>query len=382
MKITTTGLTIPFTGLKKQYNELRTEILDAADSALRTGNFMNGTYTAEFEQWLAKRNKVNYAVTCHSATNALEAMAAYYYHSLNHVPNVLLPTMTYIATVNAFLREGWEVTLVDCDAYGVMNLDKIPNYINFDLVVIVGLFGISVYDLIDLHWRHKFKNEAWDLSPIVVEDAAQHWLAHDCDRAGMSSALSFDPLKNLPNYGNGGAVVTDDAGLANFVRSWRDNGKPDHDHVGTNARMSESDCAQMMVKTKHIDRWQTRRREIARYWIDRFRDVEGLRPLINDANIRDHGLQKFAIEVDHRDMLYKQLILRNIETKIHYPKPLHEFGVFQEKCAGPDMLAAASSLCRRHIGLPFYPELTDLEVEYIADQVVECVDANREQVLV
>ena len=152
--------------------------------------------------------------------------------------------------------------------------------------------------------------------------------------------------------------------------------------VATNSRMSEVDCAQMLVKTRHIDRWQERRRSIARYWIDRFRDVESMRTLITDNNIRDHGLQKFVIEVDSRDTLMQQLSLRKIETKIHYRYPLHEIGVYRDQCGGPDMLAAASGLARRCLSLPFYPELTDLEVEYIADRVVECVDANRAQVLV
>ena len=374
-------MTIPFIGLKKQYNDLRTEILDATDIVLRSGNLMNGNSTAEFEYWLAKKNRVTHAITCHSGTHALEIMAAYYIKSLNHVPRVLIPTMTYAATVNAFMREGWEVTLIDCDAQGIMNLSRISGVVDFDLAVIVGLYGASIYDLIDMEWRYRFKNETWDLTPLVVEDAAQHWLSHNCDRIG-TSAISFDPTKNLASYGNGGAVLTSDPNLAEYARGWRDNAKPAHDMVATNSRMSEVDCAQMLVKTRHIDRWQERRRSIARYWIDRFREVESMRTLITDTNIRDHGLQKFVIEVDSRDTLMQQLNLRKIETKIHYRYPLHEIGVYRDHCGGPDMLAAASGLARRCLSLPFYPELTDLEVEYIADRVVECVDANREQVLV
>jgi dTDP-4-amino-4,6-dideoxygalactose transaminase len=73
-----TGLKIPFTGLKKQYSNLRTEILDVTDEVYRSGQFMDGNYTAEFENWLARRNNTKYAVTCHSGTHALEIIAAYY----------------------------------------------------------------------------------------------------------------------------------------------------------------------------------------------------------------------------------------------------------------------------------------------------------------
>ena len=101
---TTTGLTIPFTGLRKQYNNLRNEILDATDEVLRSGVLMNGNYTAEFENWLAKKNGVSYAVTCHSGTQALEILASFYReHDLNFVkpPTVIVPALTYPATANA-----------------------------------------------------------------------------------------------------------------------------------------------------------------------------------------------------------------------------------------------------------------------------------------
>jgi dTDP-4-amino-4,6-dideoxygalactose transaminase len=206
----------------------------------------------------------------------------------------------------------------------------------------------------------------------VVEDAAQHWLSHNCDRVG-TSAISFDPTKNLCSYGNGGAVLTDDSNLAEFARHWRDNAKPAHDLIGTNSRMSEVDCAQMLVKTKHLDRWQKRRHDIAAYWIERFKDVSGLRTLITTNTLRDHGLQKFVLDIDHRDAIVEHLTLRKIETKIHYRYPLHETGIYTTHCGGPDFFAAASSLARRCVSLPFYPELTDLQVEYIADQVISLV---------
>lgn len=305
-------------------------------------------------------------MTCHSGTNALEAMAAYYRSLVDHKhPTALLPTMTYIATVNAFLREGWKVHLVDCDQYGVIDWDSVDQNVDFDLVAIVGLFGISV--------RNLAEHRMWP-SAIVIEDAAQHWLADNCERT-QSSALSFDPLKNFPSYSNGGAVVTNDLNLAEYVRSWRNNGKPNHSFVGSNARMSESECAQMLVKSLYVDIWQKRRQDIAKYWISRFKAF-GIRTLIDETNIEGHGLQKFVLDIDNRDKVYKQLNADGIEVKIHYEKPLHEFGVFQKQCI-PTTGTTASVLCQRHMGIPFYPELTDLEIEHIADHIIECVSNNK-----
>ena len=101
------GLVIPFTGLKKQYNTLRTEILDVTDEVLRSGQLMSGNYTAEFENWLAKKNQSKYAVTCHSGTNALEIIATYYRAKSGiNPPRAVIPSMTYVATANAFANAG------------------------------------------------------------------------------------------------------------------------------------------------------------------------------------------------------------------------------------------------------------------------------------
>ena len=140
---TTTGLTIPFTGLRKQYNNLRTEILEATDEVLRSGQLMNGNYTAEFESWLAKKNHSKYAVTCHSGTHALEILAEYYKKELNMLhPIVLIPSVTYAATANAFIRAGWDVNFVDVDSYGLFDVRKIAD-VGYDAVVLVGLYEIG-----------------------------------------------------------------------------------------------------------------------------------------------------------------------------------------------------------------------------------------------
>ena len=354
-----TGLKIAFTGLKKQYNNLRSEILDVTDEVYRSGQLMDGNYTAEFENWLAKRNGVKYAVTCHSGTHALEIIAAYYAQKIGMTtaPKVLIPTLTYAATANAFMRAGWEVVLVDTDTYGVINLKKVAQDLNVQAVVAVGLYGIAL------------KNQLYYASGIVIEDAAQHWLSNEGFRLGNAAAISFDPMKNLNNYGNGGAVVTSDIDLLSFAREWRNNGKPVHQELGTNSRMSEVDCAQMMVKTKYIDQWQKRRGEIAKYWIDRFKGT-GIRSLIDDNNFTHHSFHKFVIDLDRRDIVKRNLDLHNIETKIHYAHPLHELSAYTH-LDGPDILSVASALSRRVLSLPIYPELSDLEVEYIIDQVID-----------
>ena len=361
-----TGLTIPFTGLRKQYNNLRVEILDVTDTVLRSGILMNGNYTAEFENWLAKKNNSSYAITCHSGTHALEIIAEYYRdHDLSFVkpPTVIVPAMTYPATANAFLRAGWSVIIADTDYYGQINIKNIIKDMDthYHAVCAVGLYGA------DLRGIDTIANRA-----IVVEDAAQHWLSNNCVRQGTASAISFDPTKNFANYSNGGAVVSNDRDLLDYARNWINNGKhTNHAITGTNSRMSEIDCAQMMVKTKYIDKWQKRRSEITTHWIERLKKSK-VRTLIDDSNFKTHCYHKFVIEVDNRDILQRNLSLRKIETKVHYASPLHELSAYQH-LNGPGLLSVASALSRRCLSLPIYPELSDLEVEYVIDQVLDCV---------
>lgn len=360
------NLTISFFGVKRQYNAIRQEILDVTDEVLRSGQVMNGNYTAEFENWLARRNHVKYAVTCHSGTQALEIMASYFREQHTYQPRVSMSTLTYAATANAFIRAGWDILFLDTDASGIAKINSLSSAEKTDAMVLIGLYGAAI--------ENPFYNRGWverlalkDM--VVLEDAAQHWLSNKCHRLGHTAAISFDPTKNFNCYGNGGALVTDHSDMLHYARGFRDNGKPTHNATGTNSRMSEIDCAQLMVKSRHIDVWQQRRKDISVYWMNRLKG-SSIRCLIDLHNIEDHCFHKFVIELDDRDGLQKFLTEKRIETRIHYTQPLHEKGIFRQY-EGPSILSTASALSRRVLSLPMYPELTDLEVEYIIDQVLD-----------
>lgn len=366
---TTNGSMIAFTGIQRQYNNLREEILHVTDQVLASGQLMNGHHTHAFETWLANKNGTKHAITCHSGTNALEIFAAYWIqHESINPPTVVLPAVSYVATANAFIRAGWDVYFADVDAYGVIDPDTIPHNLSYQAIVLVGLYGTAMTHYVRVkHWQKWVKEDT-----IVIEDAAQHWLAADCKRIGVGAAISFDPMKNLACYGNGGAVVTDIGDIANFARDFRDNGKhTGHRGTGSNCRMSELDCAAMMVKAAHLDSWQNRRQDIAVQYIDSFKDAN-LRCLIDGTNFHNHAFHKFVIDIDNRDEVKAKLAEQGIETKVHYEYALPELSVYREY-PGPDMMGACYSLSRRALSLPIYPELNDSEVEYIIDSVLDCV---------
>lgn len=353
-------MNILFTGLKRQYKNLRTEILDATDRVLSSGCLMDGESTSNFETWLAIKNGVSYAAMCHSGTQALEIIASHARQRMGIIPpTIVVPSMTFPASANAFVRAGWNLYFADTDAYGIMDVSKVDRDQTYQAVLGIGLYGAALPP----HMQRQVG---------LIEDAAQHWLANDCDRWGVGAAVSFDPMKNLGNYGNGGAVVTNDVELYNYARGWCNNGKSTaYAEIGTNSRMSEVDCAQLMVKAQYLNDWQARRKHIAGYWINKFKDAP-VRCLINETNFDKHCFHKFVIDIDNRDDVAAELKECGIETKVHYAHPLHELPAYQHY-QGPDMLSAASSLSRRCLSLPIYPELTDAEVEYIASSLLEVI---------
>lgn len=359
-----TGSTIAHFGLARQYRNLKEELLDATDKVMQSGNYMNGTYTSWFETWLASRTKTHFAITVHSGTQALEIIAKWaridHDDMMNDEPKnkryepvVRIPNITYVATLNAFLNAGYEVELIDTDKNGLMKLNDPP--VLDDLMkntCAVGLYGANPH----IHHAGGIAND--------IVDGAQHWLV--ADNIGEAMAISFDPTKNLPSTGNGGAIVTNNRDLYDFAYSYRSNGKTDHAMYGTNSRMSELDCAHLLVRTKYIDKWQWRRKEIRYYYLNEFKNLD-IRCLSRDFMV--HADQKFVIYTDRRDELLNYLNSGGIDVKVHYNKALSELPISNKITVKPNMISTSVMLTKGLLSLPIYPELTDGEVEYIARAV-------------
>lgn len=349
------GYQIPHFGLKRQYKNLKDELLQASHDALKDGQLVGGHFTRSFEEWLKHRTKTKYAVTVHSGTQALEIIARYKkikHNSSNGKPTVRIPNLTYPATLNAFVTAGWDIELGDTDKHGILKFEgQTPGVFN----CLVGLYG----------------KKPWEQSKIedsysTIVDGAQHWLVAD-GQVGAGMAISFDPTKNLNSSGNGGAIVTNDEHLYLFAARYRDNNKPDFYDTGTNTKMSEQDCAQLMVRARHIDEWQRRRKEIAKFWCDRFRELPVT--CLSDTHT-PHAHQKFVMYMSDRNSMHTHLLVNGIDSKIHYEYTLGDLPT-THSVSKPDLLSNSVLLSRGVLSLPVFPELTDGEVNYIADKVDE-----------
>jgi dTDP-4-amino-4,6-dideoxygalactose transaminase len=151
----------------------------------------------------------------------------------------------------------------------------------------------------------------------------------------------------------------------------RDNGKTnEHIASGTNSKMSEADCAQMLVKLKYFDQWQARRKQIADYYSQELDGWVSIPPV--DMNV-EHAWSKYVIHSNSRSTLHIELGFVGVETRINYPTPLHlhpvsyqfDFGRYDQT----DILEGAENFSRTCLSLPIYPELEDYEVEYIVDAI-------------
>lgn len=304
--------------LNRLYNELKPSLDRINNMTLTNPQAMLGDYTYAFEERIARVAGARYAAVVGSGSDAL----MYSLVAENVTGLVAMPAQTYIATSNSILRAGCSPVAIDVNTRGLMRWDLIPEGI--DCAVWVGLFG-----------NH---DEIPD-TVAVVEDGAQHFGA---PLQANTAAYSFDPTKSLPNFGNGGAVVSNDKSVIDNVKLLRRHHTVNH-HTGGNSVMSERECAEMCVKLDHFPFWQERRQEIAR---DYHQQLSRYVKCVTDA---DGQVSKFVIETSHRADLQAHLAHRKIETKRAYSDPIVT-------------LDRAVANCHKFLQLPCDPYMTDEEL--------------------
>jgi len=361
---------IEFFGVKRQYQNLRDEILDATDAVYLSGKVLDGEYTTRFEAAIARRCDRKHAISVNSCTTGLMFALQAREPKLPGQRGVLIPAISFVATLNVTQMIDEYTALCDVDMAGLLDLSTLnePLRDKFDTIMYVNLFGNTIdYDKLRVTAEF-FGNE----DMYIIEDAAQSFGASykgiPSGKMGTVSVLSFDPTKNLNNYGSGGMILTDDDYLASMFRDFRDNGKSSgHEVAGINSKMSEADCAQMMIKLKYFDGWQKRRTEIAEFYISTFGDYVDILPVTEGTT---HAWSKFAFRTMNRGGLRMFLEGRGVQTKVHYARALYD------EVVGRHLLDPiigtqweAYNFTHECVSIPIYPEMTDAEVEHVAQTV-------------
>src|SRR5262249_26631256 len=208
----------------------------------------------------------------------------------------------------------------------------------------------------------------------VIEDAAQgHGAAYEGKKLGTigrAGCFSFYPSKNLGAFGDGGAVATDDDDLAEKVRQLRSYGEHRryfHKTKGINSRLDEIQAAILSAKLPHLDSWNQRRRQIARFY-----DRGIVNPLVlkpTEMGYGEHNYHLYVLRSVRRAELQRHLAGNGIATLIHYPVPLHKQEAYADLGKGAGSYPVSEQLADEVLSLPVFPELTDGETREVVDSV-------------
>jgi dTDP-4-amino-4,6-dideoxygalactose transaminase len=362
-------MNIPLVDLKSQYLSIKNEIDAAVQDVINSSAFILGKAVHDFEDAFAKAHNVKHCIAVGSGTDALHA--ALWAMGITAGDEVVTVPYTFIATVEAISLTGAKPVFVDIEpnTYS-MDPAKIEKVITpkTKAIIPVHLYGHpAMMDKIsEIARRHKL---------ILIEDAAQAHLAKFQSKFvgefGAATCFSFYPGKNLGAYGEAGAIITDDDALAKKLCQLRDHGqveKYNHAFWGHNYRMDGIQGAVLGVKLNYLQTWTDRRRSIANLYR---KLLTGIGDLIMPFELPGsyHVYHLFVLRTKLRDTLQKFLSEKGISTGLHYPKPLH----LQLAYSHLDYKAGdfpISEICAQEcLSLPIYPELTDIQVNHIAEEV-------------
>ncbi len=362
--------TVPFLDLSRRDEEMHAEVSEAFARVLRGGRFILGPEVSSFEEEFASYCGVRHVIGVASGTDAI--VLALKALGISPGDEVITTALSAPPTAVAVTLAGGRPLFVDIDpASRCIDPSEVEKSIGprTRFLLVVHLYG----RLADMEALSRIAREH---ELLVVEDCAQ---AHGA-RAGNRSAgcwsragcYSFYPTKNLGAYGDGGAVVTGDAELAQRLRSLRDYGRVDRDllaEIGMNSRLDELQAALLRVKLRRLEAWNRRRRELAR------RYQEGLADLPLDLpswdGDEDHCFHLWVTGCEERDALRSYLGEKGIETAVHYPVPLHLQKPYLVGGRPVFSCPEAERFCARALSLPLYPYLSDREQEAVISAVRE-----------
>jgi len=235
-------------------------------------------------------------------------------------------------------------------------------------IMVVHLYGLPV-DLVPI------LAFAGERNLLLLEDCSHaHGATYGGRRVGgfgIAGAFSLGVVKNLAAYGDGGLVSTNDAAVAERIKLLGTHGqvkKNEHAFYGGNSRLDEIHAAMLRVKLRLLDARNARRAEIATYYTDRFRGL--CTPPPSDER-RTHVYHQYVIRSQRRDALKEHLGKRDVDTGVHYPVPIHRQPAWREAFGAAPILPRAEQVAREILSLPVGPDLTDGEVERVAEAVVE-----------
>ena len=380
-------MNIKMVDLVGQYLKIKDEVDAQMQNVINAAQFINGAKCRDFSTNLAAYTGAAHAVTCANGTDALQiALMAL---GLQRGDEVIVPAFTYVATAEVIALLGLVPVLVDVE-WDTFNIDpeKIEEAITSrtKAIVPVHLFGqcANMGRIMEIAAKHNL---------YVVEDNAQaigaQWKGVLQGRENPKSGTignvgctSFFPSKNLGCFGDGGAMTTNDAELAQRLHCIANHGqkvKYHHSIIGCNSRLDTLQAAVLDVKLKYLDEYISSRQSAAEFYLQELASVEGIELPVT-ADYTTHVYHQFTLKVrdGRRDALKEFLAKREIPSMIYYPLPLQRQEAFLPiaKAAGgapalegEGVLGNSIELSGRVLSLPMHTELTEEQLHYICKAI-------------
>jgi len=362
-------MNIPFLDLKANAKTVKSEVLSRIEEIIDNSAFVGGNYVASFEERFAAMHETAHCIAVSSGTagNHLALWAL----GIGAGDEVILPVNTFIAT-------AWGATL--CGATPVF-VDNDPESYNIDVSKIEAAITPRTKAIVAVH----LYGQSADMAPLqeiadrhglyLVEDAAQAHLATyngvPVGNFGVTSSFSFYPGKNLGAFGEGGAVMTNDAAIAKRIAMIKDHGseqKYHHPIEGHNYRMSHIIGASLDAKLSYLEAWTDARRSRAALYRKYLADIPQI-TLPQEMPYAKHVYHLFVIRTQKRDALADYLHREGIASGMHYPIPLHRQEVFAHLGYREGDFPVAEAQTAEILSLPIYPELQEEQIAYIAETI-------------
>lgn len=360
-----------FIDLKAQYRRYQAEIDTRMRRVLEHGHYIMGPEIAEVEQALAAFVGVKHCVTVASGTDSLEiALRAL---KIGPGDEVITVPFTWISSAEVIGLVGAKPVFVDIEPLSYnLDIDQLEAAITprTKAIIPVSLFGqMPDYDRINAI--------AANYGISVVEDGAQSFGAVQRGRRSCGvtrvGSTSFYPAKPLGCYGDGGALFTDDEGLADAMRAIRSHGgmrRHDHTVLGMNGRFDTLQAAVLLAKLPYFE-WEVgERARIGLRYNEQLREFCGV-PEIRPGNT--HVFAQYTIRVPRREIFIERVTAMKVPTAIHYPKCLHEQPVFSSLGYQLGDFPEAEKASRAVISLPMHPFLARSDQDLVIAAVKSCL---------
>ena len=371
---------IPFIDLKAQQERIRPALDRAMARVLDHGQYIMGPEIGTFEARLAAFAGARQAISCASGTDALLIMLMA--NGIGPGDAVICPAFTYTATPECIALLGATPVFADVrpDTFN-LDVDALAGALDAAskaklkprAVMVVDLFGLPAdyTQLLPFARQHGL---------IVIADAAQAFGASHHGRRvgqfGQATALSFFPAKPLGCYGDGGAILTDDDGLAEVMRSIRLHGKGDDKYdiirVGINGRMDTLQAAILLEKLAIFDDEIAARQRVAERYCAGLSDVVAV-PAVPDGLNSVWAQYTLTVPDGKRDGLSKSLSARGVPTMVYYPRGLHEQTAYRHCPVSTFGVPVATRLARQVLSLPMHPYLDAATQDRIIGAVRTCL---------